>query len=473
MDFYKSNMDLLKIKDIHLYNDMNQFILDEKTYKKELTHSKVYTLRISDYDYVRNKNIDFYLHSKYDPIKEAEKFADSQYSEQKENIIIFGFGLGYHIEAILNKLKGNQELYVFEMNFNIFEAALECRNLSNILSDDKVHLMISDNEKKLALNLGNLLKKDVKLIIYPPSLKTIPKGSENIRFILEDWNITKSETDEWRERVDENYERNKALNVPSVGGLYNRYKGLPFIIVSAGPSLEKNIHLLSDLEGRAFIFAVGRTLKTLLWENIEPDMFCIIDPQYEPTYSQISGYENLDIPMVFFESASADTISKYKGPKYIASDKKEHVENPEHIMDLGGSVATAILDLSIRFGGNPIVFVGQDLAFTDGQSHAYGNTVNESTNRRKVKGQNGEWLDTTLGLLSFKHWIENKIKDNPQIEFINATEGGAFIEGCKHMPLQNFIDQYIDYSKPVDQRLRQRKFKEEIKIFTATIEFIE
>ncbi|NLK98687.1 MAG: motility associated factor glycosyltransferase family protein [Epulopiscium sp.] len=317
------------------------------------------------------------------------------------------------------------------------------------------------------------MKKDVKLIIYPPSLKTIPKGSENIRFILEDWNITKSETDEWRERVDENYERNKALNVPSVGGLYNRYKGLPFIIVSAGPSLEKNIHLLSDLEGRAFIFAVGRTLKTLLWENIEPDMFCIIDPQYEPTYSQISGYENLDIPMVFFESASADTISKYKGPKYIASDKKEHVENPEHIMDLGGSVATAILDLSIRFGGNPIVFVGQDLAFTDGQSHAYGNTVNESTNRRKVKGQNGEWLDTTLGLLSFKHWIENKIKDNPQIEFINATEGGAFIEGCKHMPLQNFIDQYIDYSKPVDQRLRQRKFKEEIKIFTATIEFIE
>lgn len=472
MDFCKINMDLLKVKDVDLYHLMNQFILKEEKYKKELTHSKVYTLKISEYDYTRKKHVDFYLHSKYDPVREAEKFAKGQYSLEKEKIIIFGFGLGYHVEAIFSLLKDHQKLYIFEMNLNVFKSALECRNLSNILSSDRVHLIISDHETQQALHLGNLLKEDAHLIIHPPSLKTIPKNSEKIRFILEDWNITKSETNEWREMLDENYRRNVSLNAPNVGELYHQYRGLPFIVVSAGPSLEKNIHLIGDLEGRAFIFAVGRTLKTLLLENIEPDMFCIIDPQYEPTYDQIKGYENLDIPMVFFESASADTVSRYKGPKYFASNKKEHIENPAHIMDLGGSVATAVLDLSIRFGGNPIVFVGQDLAFTDGQSHAYGNTVQENANRRKVKGQNGEWLDTTLGLLSFKHWIENKIKDHPHIEFINATEGGAYIEGCRHMPLQDFIEEYIDYSKPADKRLRIRKLKEEIKIFTATIEFM-
>ena len=110
-------------------------------------------------------------------------------------------------------------------------------------------------------------------------------------------------------------------------------------------------------------------------------------------------------------------------------------------MELGGSVAWQSW-LAIRFGGNPIVFVGQDLAFTNGQSHAYGGLVNQDVSRRKVKGQNGEFLDTTLGLLSFKHWIENKIRDN-LVEFINATEGRAYIEGCKHISLQDFIDQYM------------------------------
>lgn len=471
MEFYKSNMALLKIKDLSLFNTISLHKTDEEKYIKVLSRSGEYTLKSINYDYTRNKSMDFFLHSQYDPVKEGYKFAKAQWSEDKL-ILIYGFALGYHIESILEQLLDNQELYIFEMNLDVFKSALECRDLTKILSHPGIHLVISSSEKEIAFILGQLLKENAKLIIYPPSLKTISKNNDRVRFILEDWNIKKSESNQWKDRVTHNYIRNKALICPNVGELYNRYKGLPFIIVSAGPSLEKNIHLLSQLEGRVFLFAVGRTLKTLLWEEIEPDMFCIIDPQYKPTYTQISGYENLDIPLVFYEAASTDTVSKYKGPKYIASDHQEHIDDPGHIMDLGGSVATAVLDLAIRFGGNPIVFVGQDLAFTDGKSHINGSLVKNHSNRRKVKDHNGEWLDTTLGLLSFKHWIENKIKDNPQIEFINATEGGAYIEGCKHMSLQNFIDCFIDFSKPTDSRLRERKLKEEIKIFTATFQFI-
>ncbi|HOQ17418.1 MAG TPA: DUF115 domain-containing protein [Defluviitaleaceae bacterium] len=471
MIHYEKNILLLKQKDLLLYNKMNLYQSDKEKYIPVMTTSGDMTLKVISYDYTRQKQIDFFLHSKYNPIKEAEKFAKAKYNSNK-GIILYGFALGYHIEALMELLSDEQELYIFEMNLDVFKSALEIRDLSKILSHPGLHFIITDNTSDFALKLSRLLEEHKNLIIYPPSLKTIPEEGGNIRFILEDWDIKKTESNEWKERVIYNYERNKRLNCPNVGELFGKYKDLPFVVVSAGPSLEKNVHLLKKLEGRAFIFAVGRVLKILLWKDIEPDMFCIIDPQYGPTYSQIEGYEDLDIPLVFHEYAAADTIAKYRGPKYIASDKKEHIENPGHLMELGGSVATAVVDLAIRFGGNPIVFVGQDLAFTNGQSHAYGGLVNQDVSRRKVKGQNGEFLDTTLGLLSFKHWIENKIRDNPRVEFINATEGGAYIEGCKHMSLQDFIDQYIDFSSPIDKRLRQRKLEEEIKLFTASIEYI-
>jgi len=47
---------------------------------------------------------------------------------------------------------------------------------------------------------------------------------------------------------------------------------------------------------------------------------------------------------------------------------------------------------------------------------------------RRVKGQNGEMLYTSLGLLSYKYWIEKQDTKEKRI-FINATEGGAYIEG--------------------------------------------
>ncbi len=97
-------------------------------------------------------------------------------------------------------------------------------------------------------------------------------------------------------------------------------------------------------------------------------MFCIIDSQKEWTYKQIEGIEHLEIPFVFLNSASHYTVSQYKGPKYRAYSM-DSPEEQEGRIESGGSVATAMLDLAIRFGGNPIIFIGQDLAYTNNQSH--------------------------------------------------------------------------------------------------------
>lgn len=94
-------------------------------------------------------------------------------------------------------------------------------------------------------------------------------------------------------------------------------------------------------------------------------MFCIIDHQFELTYKQIQGYEDLDIPFLFLDTANVETIYKYNGSKYMFTNYSDNKRSENYIVDTGGSVATVILDMSIKFGGNPIIFIGQDLAYTD------------------------------------------------------------------------------------------------------------
>ena len=57
-----------------------------------------------------------YIHSKYNPVKEAEQFANNNYNviENNSTVVVYGLGLGYHILALNKLLKKKCNLYVFE-----------------------------------------------------------------------------------------------------------------------------------------------------------------------------------------------------------------------------------------------------------------------------------------------------------------------------------------------------------------------
>ena len=80
-------------------------------------------------------------------------------------------------------------------------------------------------------------------------------------------------------RTAENITRNLKwyIDTPSPAGLQDKYKGKPAIIVSAGPSLRKNKHLLKEMAGKAVIIAVQTTLQPLLEMGIEPNFVTSLD----------------------------------------------------------------------------------------------------------------------------------------------------------------------------------------------------
>ena len=94
---------------------------------------------------LRYKNI--LIHSLYDPIKESVGISRGFNLKEGDNVLLYGFGLGYHIRYILDILGEKGRLYVIELNREVFSSALSLLDLSDILSRENLEIIISENQR--------------------------------------------------------------------------------------------------------------------------------------------------------------------------------------------------------------------------------------------------------------------------------------------------------------------------------------
>ena len=196
------------------------------------------------------------------------------------------------------------------------------------------------------------------------------------------------------------------------------------------------------------ILAVGRAVRTLLKHNIYPDYIIITDPSEKLYSMQLEGLD-IDVPIIVLSTCDKNVMNKYKGRKYIALqrgfDKAEKYAKDKkvNLVETGGSVATTALDIAIKMKSNPIVFVSQDLAYTENKTHSketFSKNTVDSNSLREVQDINGNIVKTSKNLYIYLRWIQNRIEKEDNIDFIDATEGGARIKGTKVMKLSKIID---------------------------------
>ncbi|NDG27879.1 MAG: DUF115 domain-containing protein, partial [Proteobacteria bacterium] len=61
--------------------------------------------------------------------------------------------------------------------------------------------------------------------------------------------------------------------------LVDIYRNAPALIVSPGPSLDRNIHLIPSIQNQVLIVAVAQALKALHSVGVTPHIICVVDPQ--------------------------------------------------------------------------------------------------------------------------------------------------------------------------------------------------
>lgn len=355
-------------------------------------------------------------------------------------MLVYGIGLGYHIQELLKHIEDGCNVYVFDADEEVFKIADELGVLEEIKKDNRVEFFIGYC-KKFVNDFYEKLKLVDDILIYTPSLDVLPDFMEEFKVALKSFSVSKMGMDSFKILAMENYQSNLGMEHKQIEDFYkiNNFMNKPVIIASSGPSLDRTVKYLNKFKEKAYIFAVGSSLKTLMNSDIVPDMICIIDAD-KIIANQLKGFENLDVPLCFLSTASKEAVTSYKGPKFMFYNEPN--EN-NMVIDTGKSVATAALDIAIKGGADPIIFIGQDLAFLDNKSHtnAYAQVHNinveiaKKKTYKKVIGVNGEMLDTSTNLLYFKQWIENKILKHRDRTFINCSEG-AKIKGTIEMDIE-------------------------------------
>ncbi len=396
-----------------------------------------------------DRDLKLYLHSRYDPVKEAQQFAEAQYDGETLNFILYGFGLGYVVNALAGMLREDQRLSVFELRSELpsLGKRLGVCDWEALPRTQVITPAIAGGDQPFLESFRReIARAQVRMILHMPSVKAIHAPFEAFRHALEDWNLIRYVPQAYQDQLSVNREENRKRVPHNVYGLRGSCAGYDAILVAAGPSLKETLPFLKAHLSRrpreTLVIAVGRVLKPLLAEGIRPDFVTIIDPT-EAVYADISGVEALDIPMVLLDTTYYPVAAGYQGPKYLAVNKAKHLrpaDPPESVLATGGSVATLALACAVLFGCGRIFFFGQDLGSYGDQRHfdSEGRAV-RAANTRTVPDYRGKPMATTLGLLSFKRWIERVIADNPHISFYNVSLG-ANIQGTVHLSGEQFLE---------------------------------
>jgi len=101
-----------------------------------------------------------YLHSKYQPVDEAKRLIDALNITEQCVFYVHGFGLGYHVESLREKISDESFILVFEPDLNILRAAFEARDLSGPISSKRVMFFWqADKANKIVLLMRNAFIK--------------------------------------------------------------------------------------------------------------------------------------------------------------------------------------------------------------------------------------------------------------------------------------------------------------------------
>lgn len=432
-DFFEQNMNSLKEYDFGLYKLLNKENLIEgknSLLSDKLTLSLAINGQPTAQAFANGQS--FYLYSSVNPEREASLLADSL--KQAEEYMVFGMELGYHVLELLNRYQ-SARVHVFESNIYLLHMAFTYIDWTTYIANGRMRVVYNDDLKQLVSELSGRFAemKNAELLVHYPAIKMIEDAQT--RQLLEDFFVTTSSMREQGGLLDSNFEVISKLNLPECGELKDIFKDKAVVIVGAGPSVDSQLDRLRKYRDKITVFATGHITRRLVNEGIIPDAVIITDPQ-PLMYKQIDGVNLNGIPMILLSTASSSVIDYYNGSIYVAYQSGYELaeikakEIGATLFETGGSVTTTALDIALRFGASKIIFVGVDLAYTGGYSHASGEgrKVGNIDGLRQVRSNTGDMVYTSKNLDIYRKWIERRIEGVMDTKFYNTGEG-AVIKG--------------------------------------------
>ncbi|MDA8855870.1 DUF115 domain-containing protein [Alphaproteobacteria bacterium] len=227
----------------------------------------------------------------------------------------------------------------------------------------------------------------------------------------------------------------KYQNISSVS-LSNSKTG---VIVSPGPSLEKNVHLLKEHADKMFIICPVRTVPILRANGVEPDFVIQLDAIGGGFLENSKNIIRTPVKNLVLDATVDPGFFDFPAEKkywYFSQSKTLGLEKYIDIGKVGfdgSSVSIVCLKFAYNFGLTKLVLLGQDLAFTKAKRYSVGSDLNFNTASNAapdilVPGYYGDKVGTSADydyFISAFAELGRSMSDSGS-EMFNCTEGGGF-----------------------------------------------
>ncbi|EOJ0204063.1 6-hydroxymethylpterin diphosphokinase MptE-like protein [Campylobacter jejuni] len=234
------------------------------------------------------------------------------------------------------------------------------------------------------------------------------------------------------------------------------------IVVSAGPSLAKQLPLLKAYQDKAVIFCADGALSMLEKEGIVPDYVTNLDFT-DLAMKFFQNKENLKQSIIALECATHPNVArslKAENCMIILRNKALYQRfnlNDFGYIDTGTHVSHFSYTLALALGFKNIILIGQDLAFDEkGNSHSKGFSYGEQFNGEKTVPTLKTQAYAGKGeVLTHIAWNDYRIKleylfacNSKEAKFYNATEGGARIHFTEELSFKECCEKLLTKAKP-------------------------
>ncbi|EAJ8669106.1 motility associated factor glycosyltransferase family protein [Campylobacter jejuni] len=388
-------------------------------------------------------------------------------------ICIYGIG---NALLIKNLAKHYKHLFVFESEIELFILALSTIDLSEELCSGKIYLVDIEEER---VDIQLLILFDMKDMFEYLSLYEMFVNNVYYKKFYEDvWHKADELCEKNIKVVIRNLNSSLCIgfecyshllqNIPSM------LESIPFqrilserknkfenaIVVSAGPSLAKQLPLLKAYQDKAVIFCADGALSMLEKEGIIPDYVTNLDFT-DLAMKFFQNKENLKQSIIALECATHPSLVHFLDNKSVVLRDDPLYQrfnlNDFGYIDTGTHVSHFSYTLALALGFKNIIMIGQDLAFDkEGNSHSKGFDFGEkfsgeeNIDKLKVPAYAGKGE-----VLTHITWNDYRIKleylfacNEQKAKFYNATEGGARINFTEELSFKECCEKLLTKEKP-------------------------
>lgn len=395
--------------------------------------------------------------------------------------LFVGMGLGYGPLLVLKERPTIARMAIFEPCLDLFCFALQAVDLVPLICAETVSFFVGEIDyDKVEQEFGRFAALlDTHILRHPPSFQwkneIYAALDSRIFMLFNQINARGGTTSRHGEKFFHNRYDNLTLVPHCLGldSLHNRFHKKPAIVVAAGPSLDESLPLLKKMEGNCVLIAADSALGPLLRAGIEPDFVTTLDYQ-DLNFEKVSPYLSRPAKGSLVAMIKASPLITKRFPaKHLFLAFPEDIPHAWVMAALGVKVVVPSLSavphlslgLALVLGADPIVFVGQDLAYTKaGSDHAAGTVlagggVPDDRELFSIPAVDGGQVSSDRVLLTQKKQLEDIIRANQSCSYLNATAAGADIEGTERMDLAEVSKRYcvaqLDVAATVDKAVEQ------------------